>query len=78
MHKSISSTTYSGFLGWLKDGRVRRGLTIRELAVLLDEHPSVVGKIETGQRRLDVFEYVQYCQVLKLAPEEGLALLSCK
>lgn len=75
MHKAISSDTYSLFLEWLKEGRAKRGLTIRQLAELLDEHPSVVGKIETGQRRLDVFEYCQYCEVLSLSPCDGLMLL---
>lgn len=75
MQKSISSHRYSLFLDWLKVGRVDRGLTIRQLAELLDEHTSVIGKIETGQRRLDLYEYCQYCEVLGLDSAEGLVFL---
>lgn len=76
MRKAISSHQYSQFLNWLKTGRINRGLTIRQLAELLDEHASVIGKIETGQRRLDIYEYCQYCEVLKLDLIEGLVFLS--
>lgn len=72
MQKSISSHRYSLFLDWLKAGRISRGLTIRQLAELLGEHSSVIGKIETGQRRLDLYEYCQYCEVLELDLAEGL------
>ena len=75
MQKSISSITYSHFLTWLKAGRVKRELTVRQLALLLDESASVVSKIETGQRRMDIFEYIQYCKVLKLDTNEGLKIL---
>ena len=75
MHKSISSPSYSKFLDWLRKGRVDQDLTVRELAELLGEHPSVIGKIETGQRRLDVYEYVQYCEALRLKPIDGLSIL---
>jgi len=48
------------------------------LAHLLGTHSSVVGKIETGERRLDVFEYCQYCEALGLNPCEGLSVLNNK
>lgn len=75
MEKAIYSTTYSSFLAWLKAGRARKGLTIRQLAELLGESSAVVGKIETGDRRLDIYEFCQYCEVLGLDPSEGLAIL---
>ena len=75
MRKSISSPTYTQFLDWLREGRVNQGLTVRDLGELLEVHPSVIGKIETGQRRLDVYEYAQYCKVLSLQPSEGLSIL---
>lgn len=46
------------------------------MAELLDEHSSVIGKIETGQRRLDLYEYCQYCDALGLDLMEGLVFLS--
>ena len=75
MLKIISSTTYSQFRDWLRAGRMKRELTVRQLALLLDESPAVISKIETGQRRMDIYEYTQYCKVLELNPNEGLKIL---
>jgi hypothetical protein len=49
---------------------------MRELGEIISEPHSLIGKIESGERRLDVFEYVQYCEALSLDPGEGLKLLS--
>jgi len=49
---------------------------MRELGDMIDEPHSFIGKIESGERRLDVFEYVQYCKALSIDPAEGLKILS--
>ncbi len=38
----------------------------RDLAQRLGVIHSFVGKIETGDRRLDIFEFMIYCQALEL------------
>ena len=48
---------------------------MRELGLLLDEPYQIVSKIEKGQRKLFVYEYVQYCEALGLDPELGLKQL---
>lgn len=75
MKKAIFSEDYRRLLAWLKAGREAKHLTIRQLAELLEESHAVVGKIETGERRMDLFEYVQICRVLQLNPVLGLKLL---
>ena len=47
----------------LKDLRIDSQLTQRELAKILGVPHSMVGKIETGARKLDVFELITYLQV---------------
>ena len=76
MIKSITSRKYKVLIAWLKDIRNEKELSMRDLAVLIDEPHQFVGKIETGERRLDVYEYVQYCQALKVDPAVGLKLIS--
>lgn len=76
MLKSITSEKYRRLLKWLKDARCEQGLSMRDLGAMLGLPHSFVGKIETGERRLDVYEYVQYCKVLKLSAHEGLDILS--
>lgn len=75
MEKSVVSTRYRELLQWMRGGRQAAGLTLRELAVLLGESTAVIGKIETGERRLDVFEFVQYCRAVELDPKDGIDLL---
>jgi transcriptional regulator with XRE-family HTH domain len=78
MIKSINIEKYQKLLAWLKEERLSRGLSVRDLALLIDEPFQFVSKIETGQRKLNIYEYVQYCESLNLDPVEGLAILSKK
>lgn len=50
--------------------RIALGLSQRALAEKLDVVHSIIGKIETGDRRLDIFEFIQYCEGLELNPVE--------
>ena len=75
MIKSITSDKYKLLITWLKEMRLENELSMRDLAVLIDEPHQFVGKIESGERRLDVYEYVQYCQALKVDPAIGLKLI---
>lgn len=76
MNKTITSDKYQKLITWLKEKRRDKELSMRDLAVLLDMPHQFVGKIESLERRLDVYEYVQYCQALKVDPAKGLKLLS--
>ena len=76
MIKSITSDKYQMLISWLKQMREEQDLTMRDVAALIDEPHQFIGKIETGERRLDVYEYVQYCQALKIDPTVGFKLLS--
>ena len=75
MKKSIPSAKYLSLLSWLKKARNDQGLTMRDLADLIDEPHQFIGKVESGERKLDVYEYVQYCQALNIEPTEGIEYL---
>jgi len=75
MQKAISSKSYAELRLWLKQARESAGLSMRDLGEMITEPHSFVGKVESGERRLDVFEYVQYCEALSVDPVEGLKLL---
>lgn len=75
VRKTISSDKYRALLSWLKQEREKKGLSMRDLAVLIDKPHSWIGKVETAERRLDVLEYVRYCDALGIKPEKGLKLL---
>jgi transcriptional regulator with XRE-family HTH domain len=45
-------------------------MTQQELAKRLNRHQSFVAKYETGERRLEVLEFVQICRMIGVAPEQ--------
>lgn len=53
--------------------RKNAGLNQRELAAALGREQNYVARIETGQRRLDVIEWIQILRVLGVDPEEQIA-----
>ncbi len=72
MQKTIYSTEYAQLCRWLRERRNEKGLTMREAAKRIEVIHSWVGKVEQGERRLDVVEFVRYCKALGLDPHEGL------
>jgi transcriptional regulator with XRE-family HTH domain len=76
MIKVLEHPNHINLLRWLKKAREDQGLTVRDLALLIDEPFQTVSKIENGQRNISVLEYVQYCSVLNLDPSEGIRILS--
>jgi len=75
MQKTIYSPEYSHLLNWLRSKRHERGISMRELGEKLEIHHSWVGKIEQGERRLDIVEYLRVCNALEIDPHEGLTML---
>lgn len=57
---------------WLIKKRKEKNLSIRKLALLLNWPSSILGKIETGDRRLDVIEFLEICDALDINPKEGI------
>jgi len=75
MRYSINSTQYEVIRSWLTKQRKEADLSIRALAQKLDVHHSLVGKIEDGRRKIDLLEYVEYCDALGVDAHVGLELL---
>ena len=73
--KSIHSPEYRALLEWLRKCRKKRDLTMRDVGPLLGLPHSWVQKTESGERRLDVAEYVRLCHVLGADPGEGLGVV---
>lgn len=61
---------------WLRELLLNRrnelGLTQRAFGEKLGVVHSFIGKVETGDRRLDIFEFIAYCHGLNLDPIEVL------
>lgn len=76
MEKSLYSEKHTKLTNWLKESREAQGMTMRELGAKMNVPHSFIGKVEQGERRLDVCEYVQYCNSLQIDPVIGIDLLS--
>ncbi len=75
MEKAIYSKKSEQLRKLLIQKRNDRELSIRGLAEILNIHHSIVGKIETGERQLNIIEFMEYCQILEVDPEEIIAYL---
>lgn len=78
MIKTIHSTQYQLLVNWLKENRQAQELTMRDLAKKLNMPHSFIGKVEQCERKLDVIEFINYCQALNLSPIEGIQLILSK
>ena len=76
MKKAISSEDYLHLIGWLTQARLDLNWSMRDLAGKLDVPHSFVQRVETLERRLDVYEYVVYCRTLGVNPFDGLRFLA--
>ncbi len=50
-------------------------MSMRDLGERIDQPHSFVQKLEDGQKKLDIYQYVQYCEALELDAPETLRIL---
>jgi transcriptional regulator with XRE-family HTH domain len=55
--------------------RKRAGMTQRQLADSVGREQNYIGRIETGQRRIDLVEWVGICRACGVDPEVEIAKL---
>lgn len=75
MEKTPFSEEYQIFLSLLKELRVQASLTQEDIAAALEETQSFVSKCEHGERRIDIIELRQFCQVIGISLVEFAAKL---
>jgi transcriptional regulator with XRE-family HTH domain len=73
--KTIYSPAYRALINWLRVSRKAKGLSMRELGIRMRMPHSWIGKVETGERRLDVEEFVRISRALEIDSREGLSIL---
>jgi transcriptional regulator with XRE-family HTH domain len=64
MGKQLRTSRHKALMAALTAARERAGLSQRELARRLERAHSFVGKIESGERQLNVLEFCEYADVL--------------
>ena len=64
LRKTLRSRGHKILIETLVAARESAGMTQRDLAVKLKRPHSFVGRIEAGERRIDVVEFVEIAKVL--------------
>jgi transcriptional regulator with XRE-family HTH domain len=70
LRKTLRSRENNALIEQLVAARKKAGMTQRDLADALKRPRSFVSRIEAGERRLDVVEFVAMAKALKLDPIE--------
>lgn len=70
MTKSVFSDSYKSLIEMLRKARLEAGVTQIELAQRLGKPQSFVSKVETGERRVDVIDFLAIAHALGLDPAE--------
>jgi len=71
--RALDSTTYKKLRLTLATARSQSGMTQTDLAAKLQRPQSFVSKYESGQRHLDVLEFIEVCNALGVSPVAALS-----
>lgn len=75
MKTSSYSLHYEKLRTWLKQKRALTSLTLRDLAPMIGAHFTSVGKMEQDRKKIELVEFVRYCQAIDADPHEGLEIV---
>lgn len=73
---SIYSEDYQLVINALKDARIKQNITQEKLASALNRPQSFIAKVENGERRIDVVEFVHIAKLLSIEPIKILKKIS--
>ncbi|HEY0281978.1 MAG TPA: helix-turn-helix transcriptional regulator [Rhizomicrobium sp.] len=76
MQKSLGAARHKALIDLLIQKREAAGMTQAELADRLGEYQSFVARLESGQRRVDVVEFLSLAEVLGFDPAKTISALT--
>jgi transcriptional regulator with XRE-family HTH domain len=74
--KTLRSRGHKALIAILVAERKKAGMTQRDLATRIKRPRSFVGRMEAGERRIDVIEFIEIVRALDGDPEELFAMLA--
>lgn len=72
MVKTLGTERHKALIALLIEKREAAGLTQSDLAAKLGEYQSFVARLESGQRRIDVVEFLAFAELLGFDPEKAI------
>jgi len=73
--KSLGSSRHKALVELLIEKRLAAGLTQADLAERLGEYQSLVARLESGQRRVDVVEFLELARALEFDAANVISVL---
>lgn len=75
MAKTLGTERHKALISMLIEKREAAGLTQAELADALGEYQSFVARLESGQRRVDVVEFIELSHILRFDAAQAIKTL---
>jgi transcriptional regulator with XRE-family HTH domain len=73
--KTLRSKRYKALIGFLVARRQAAGMTQSDLAARLGKSQSFVARLESGQRRIAVVEFMTLAKILRFDPYKIISTL---
>ena len=70
LRKTLRSRGHRSLIAVLVAARKQAGMTQRDLAARIKRPRSFVGRMEAGERRIDVVEFIELARALRADPKE--------
>ena len=70
LRKTLRTRKHQILIEILVEAREKAGLTQRDVAARIKRPNSFVGRMEAGERRIDVIEFIEIARVLGADPRE--------
>ncbi|GBO48499.1 helix-turn-helix domain-containing protein [Pectobacterium versatile] len=75
---SIYSDEYQSIIKALREARIAKCITQEHLAHALNRPQSFIAKVENGERRLDIVEFIHIARLLAVDPSAIIEKISKK
>lgn len=72
MSQTLGSPRHEALRELLVAERKKAGLSQEKLAKILRQHQSFVARLESGQRRIDVVEFLELAEIIGFDPNRAL------
>jgi len=76
--KTIGSKRHKALIAMLIKERKAAGMNQTELAKALGQYQSFVARVETGERRVDLIEFLDLANAIGFDPKKAIAKLMAK
>lgn len=75
---SIYSDEYQSVIKSLREARIAKGITQENLAQAMERPQSFIAKVENGERKLDIVEFIHIARLLSIDPAEIITKIPIK